>query len=112
MHFKHIQEDETYGSFIASDNISGKVAHLNWALSKDDNNVIEIKDLLIVKKENRGQGIGSTLINLLLEHAKNLNVYEVIGETQTNDELAHAFYEKNGFSFPQPHRFTLTVERS
>lgn len=112
MHFKHVQDDETCGSFIANDNIVGKVAHLNWALSRDNNNVIEIRDLLIVKKENRGQGIGSTLINSLLEHAKSLNVYEVIGETQADDELAHAFYEKHGFSFPEPHRLTISLGNS
>lgn len=75
------------------------MAHLNWALSRDDNNVIEIRDLLVVKKEDRGQGIGSRLINLLLEHAKQLNIDEVMGETQADDELAHAFYEKHDYHF-------------
>ncbi|MFT2099061.1 GNAT family N-acetyltransferase [Marinomonas sp. 2405UD66-6] len=112
MRFKHVQDDETNGMFIANSDTGARVAYLIWDFPEDNENVIEICDLMIYSEEDRGKGIGSALINLLLEHARKLKVDEVMGITQADDKLAHAFYEKHGFSFPEPHRFTLTVERS
>lgn len=112
MRFKHIQDDETNGMLIANSDTGARVGYLIWDFPKESENVIEICDLMIRSEEDRGRGIGSTLINLLLEHARKLKVDDIMGITQADDELARAFYEKNGFSFPQPHRFTLTIEHN
>lgn len=112
MRFKHVQDDETNGIFIANSDTGARVGYLIWDLPEDNENVIEICDLMIHNEEDRGKGIGSSLINLLLEHARKLKVDEVIGITQADDELAHAFYEKHDFSFPEPHRFTISLGNS
>lgn len=112
MRFKHIQDDETNGMFIANSDTGARVGYLIWDVPEKNEKVIEICDLMIHCEEDRGKGIGSTLINLLLEHARKLNVDEIIGITQADDELAHAFYEKHGFSFPEPHRFTISLGNS
>jgi ribosomal protein S18 acetylase RimI-like enzyme len=112
MHIKHIQDDKTNGVFIVSSETRYRIGYLIWDFPEENENIIEICDLLIYNEEDRGKGIGSTLINQLLEHARKLKVDGVIGITQADDELAHAFYEKHGFSFPEPHRFTITLERN
>jgi hypothetical protein len=39
MQIKHVQDDETYGSFIASDSVSRKETHSNGPILEGDNKV-------------------------------------------------------------------------
>lgn len=109
MHFKHIQDDGTNGMFVANSDTGSRVAYLIWDFPEEDQNTIEICDLLIHNEEDRGKGIGSILINRLLEHARKLKVDEVMGITQADDELAHAFYKKHGFCFAEAGVFRMQL---
>jgi ribosomal protein S18 acetylase RimI-like enzyme len=109
MHIKHVQDDKTNGVFIVSSETRYRIGYLIWDFPEENENIIEICDLLIHNEEDRGKGIGSTLINLLLEHARKLKVDEVIGITQADDELAHAFYKKHGFCFTEAGAFRMQL---
>lgn len=65
-------------------------------LKKDWNRYAFIEDLCVVKSE-RGQGIGTGLIQKAIEWAENSNLKGLALETQDDNLLACRFYAKCGF---------------
>ena len=61
------------------------------------NNRYRISNICVFDKTRRHSGIGSALINVILEEAKSSGARMVVLETQTCNENAVAFYRKNGF---------------
>lgn len=50
-----------------------------------------------VEPENRNRGLGTKLIELLIEEAKKQNCYKLIGTSKKIKPEVHAFYKKHGF---------------
>lgn len=50
MNIRHIQDDETNGTFELLEN-GIKLGYLNWNI-KDHNKEIELRDLMVLTKEN------------------------------------------------------------
>lgn len=81
----------------------------NFWIALDDHKVvgtIAIEDMgnnqgylkrMYIKKEYRGTGMSSELLESLLKHAKSKNFKEVFLATTDNAQRAIAFYEKSGF---------------
>jgi ribosomal protein S18 acetylase RimI-like enzyme len=67
----------------------------------------EIADL-IVTPEHRGQGIGETLINALLEQARALGMPTVEVGVVTENRRARMLYERLGFT---PHRTAQVTQK-
>lgn len=61
------------------------------------NNRFRISNICIFDKTKRNLGIGTKLINIMLEVAKSFKARMVVLETQTCNESAIAFYKKYGF---------------
>ena len=55
-------------------------------------------DELFVLPEYRGKGIGKSLMNKILDKAKELNCYRLFIETHYNHKAAHKLYEKLSFT--------------
>tara|TARA_R110001583_G_scaffold187532_1_gene348930 strand:- start:4699 stop:5031 length:333 start_codon:yes stop_codon:yes gene_type:complete len=109
MHFKHVQDDETNGMFVANSDSGPRVGYLIWDFPEENQNVIEICDLMIYCEEDRGKGIGSTLINLMITYARESKVDEVMGVTSEVDKQLHTFYEKHGFCFTEAGVFRMQL---
>lgn len=58
--------------------------------------IAEIIDIAIIKEEE-GKGIGSKLINTVIEKAKELGLHSISLEVREDNERAIGFYEKEGF---------------
>lgn len=58
--------------------------------------IAEIIDIAIIKEEE-GKGIGSKLINTVIEKAKELGLHSISLEVREDKERAIGFYEKEGF---------------
>lgn len=65
-------------------------------LKRDWNGYAFIEDICVAKSE-RGQGIGTGLIQKAIKWAENLNLKGLALETQDNNLLACRFYAKCGF---------------
>ena len=65
-------------------------------LRKDWNKYVFVEDIC-VSKSNRGQGVGTALIQKAIEWAKDNDLYGLALETQDNNLLACRFYSKCGF---------------
>jgi len=52
---------------------------------------------VFVKEENRGNGIGSKLVNAIIKEAKKQNCYKIICTSRYENEQVHKFYNKLGF---------------
>jgi len=50
-----------------------------------------------VEESLRGQGVGTELVNELIEEAKRLNCYKLIATSRHERPKVHALYEKLGF---------------
>ncbi len=66
-------------------------------LRKDWNKYALVEDIC-VSKSNRGQGVGTALMQTAIEWAKDKELYGLALETQDNNLLACRFYSKCGFS--------------
>jgi len=66
------------------------ITHVKW------NNVLRINDIHIHSSE-RNKGIGSTLMTLVKNRAKEIGVRAIVLETQTSNYPAIQFYKKHGF---------------
>jgi GNAT superfamily N-acetyltransferase len=53
---------------------------------------------LFVLENYRGKGIASDLISELIEKAKELNCYKIVGQSRFEREEIHIMYEKRGFT--------------
>ncbi len=61
------------------------------------NNRFRISNICIFDKTKRNLGIGTKLINIMLEVANSFKARMVVLETQSCNEPAIAFYKKHGF---------------
>ncbi|HAZ28338.1 MAG TPA: GNAT family N-acetyltransferase [Candidatus Magasanikbacteria bacterium] len=52
---------------------------------------------LFVDEARRGQGIGTKLITTLIEEAKRLGCYKLVGQSRHSRPEVHALYERYGF---------------
>ncbi len=52
---------------------------------------------LVTKKQNRGNGIGTLLLNKIIEIAENKNIKEIMLEVKESNLVARKLYEKAGF---------------
>lgn len=50
-----------------------------------------------IEKDFRGRGLGSKLVELIIEEAKKHNCYKIIGTSKHIKPEVHAFYLKHGF---------------
>lgn len=100
---KRTYEDQFYGAWLedpcaygifAKDTLLGYVEGSleSW------NNRYRISNICIFDQTNRHQGIGAMLMKQILEVANHSGARMVILETQTCNETAIAFYQKQGFS--------------
>lgn len=81
----------------AISSINGKIAHVQCVMNADDQTML-IGDL-IVDEKYRNRGIGSKLLEEIMQIAKNLGVVEVYGNISSVDdtERLFTFYGKRGF---------------
>ena len=61
------------------------------------NNRYRISNICIFNNDKRHCGIGTKLMNTIMEEAKNSGARMIVLETQTCNENAISFYKKNGF---------------
>ena len=61
------------------------------------NNRYRISNICVFDHTRRHSGIGTVLMNTILQEAKESGARMVVLETQTCNENAIAFYRKNGF---------------
>lgn len=52
---------------------------------------------VFVDEELRGQGIGSELVNQIIEEARKENCYKLVATSRHSREKVHELYEKLGF---------------
>ena len=52
---------------------------------------------VFVHEQYRGKGIGKQLVGKVIEEAKRLNCYKLIGTSRYGNPAVHALYEKIGF---------------
>ncbi len=50
-----------------------------------------------IEEEYRGKGLGTKLIDLIIEEAKKQNCYKIIGTSKKIKPKVHEFYKKHGF---------------
>ena len=62
---------------------------------------------VFVEAEYRKHGIGSQLVQKAIEEAKAQNCYKILGNSRTEKEKVHAFYEHLGFS---KHGFEFRID--
>ena len=62
------------------------------------NNRFRISNIGVFEPSNRHRGTGTLLMNAILSHARQTPARMAVLETQTCNEKAIAFYQKNGFS--------------
>jgi ribosomal protein S18 acetylase RimI-like enzyme len=86
--------DEDIGQFkVYINDKNGRVGYLNYYLN---NQSLEIVDVLL-DNVYRQKGIGSELINLVINLAKSKKCESIILVTAEHDLLVHGFYIKHGF---------------
>lgn len=61
------------------------------------NNRYRISNICIFDRDERHQGVGTKLMNVILDEAKQSGARMVVLETQTCNTNAISFYKKNGF---------------
>lgn len=52
---------------------------------------------VFVKEESRGKGVGSKLVEAIIDLAKKENCYKLIGTSRYDNSGVHVFYDKLGF---------------
>jgi GNAT superfamily N-acetyltransferase len=57
-----------------------------------------LMEYVFVDPEYRKQGLGSELVNMIIEEAKNKNCYKLIAQCRYGKEKVHELYKKLGFN--------------
>ena len=95
-------EDEFFGEWLENPVVYGAfdgerlLGFVEGAL-ESWNNRYRISNICVCDTEQRHHGIGTVLMNQILQDAKESGARMVVLETQTCNENAIAFYRKNGF---------------
>ena len=71
---------------------------------------VAILEDMVVLPSKRGSGVGSRLLNAAIATARENNCQRLTLLTDSNNEIAHGFYEKHGFTRSPmlPFRFVLS----
>jgi len=71
---------------------------------------VAILEDMVVLPSKRGSGVGSRLLNAAIATARENNCQRLTLLTDSNNEIAHGFYEKHGFTRSPmlPFRFILS----
>ncbi len=85
-------EDKKIMDMVATDAFGTLMAECE-ILPKTGKNIIGI----LVKKEFRGNGVGSTLLNFCIDNLRKLGALEFYAEIDARNHLALSFFKKNGF---------------
>lgn len=89
---KWLDNPIAYG-FFEDDKLLGYVE----GFLEEWNNRYRISNIIIFEKEDRLNGIGSSLMEKIIAEARNTKARMVVLETQSCNEVAIAFYQKWGF---------------
>ncbi len=68
--------------------------------------------LIEVSQNYRNQGIGSALLNEVIEFCKDERVDTLVGEAKGETEILRRWYEANGFDMDEANNIQLTIEHS
>ncbi len=104
---KIINNPEVGDIVIASENsrIVGMV-NLLYTISTALGGIVVILEDMVVSSDMRGKGIGSELLNYSFELAKSKGCQRITLLTDNDNESAHKFYQRHGFT-----RSSMTVFR-
>jgi len=97
---KSIIENEDVGDiFVVRDN-NNIIAMVNilYTVSTALGTRVGILEDMVVSSEGRGLGIGSKLLEKALEFARERGCHRITLLTDHDNEIAHRFYQKHGFS--------------
>ncbi len=72
------------------------------------NNRFRITNICVFENELRNKGVGTLLLNKMLEHARKSGARMAILETQSYNSNAISFYKKNGFEIIGFDRFAYS----
>ena len=84
-----------HSTILVAENNDEILGHIVFSFD-EWNNSIHI-DLLFVRQDKQKQGIGSKLIDAVIEHAKKSSIRIIFLETGKTENTAIKFYEKKGF---------------
>jgi len=99
-----IYRPDTLDGFVAIDGDEW-VGEITYTVSADEVEIVSIDSL------REGQGIGTALINAVIEEVRNLDFKRIFVIT-TNDNLnAMGFYQKRGFELAAIHRGAVNESR-
>lgn len=68
--------------------------------------------LIEVSQNYRNQGIGSALLNEVIEFCKDERVDTLVGEAKGETEILRRWYEANGFDMDEANNIQLTIEQA
>ncbi|MBI2941994.1 MAG: GNAT family N-acetyltransferase [Chloroflexi bacterium] len=86
------------GFFVAADELSDRIVGFLAVEADAERRIARVSDL-VVRPEQRGQGIGSRLVGELRRWAREQGFQTLLAETQTRNYPALRFLMKNGFAF-------------
>lgn len=92
---QHVRNDEAIKRWILLDN--GKLI-ATICYTERSKKIAEIKKVYI-KKEYRHLGIGTRMVNMVIDYLKNMKYDAICVGTSDHFENARKFYEKLGFKF-------------
>lgn len=92
---KHLKEEQDKTSIMSIRDVDGKKlgSLQTYRVNKDELNLVWMD----VKKENRGQGIASTVMEAAVRQGKELGVKKLTLEVPGDSKDAHHIYKKAGF---------------
>lgn len=68
--------------------------------------------LIEVSQNYRNRGIGSALLNEVIEFCKDERVETLVGEAKGETEILRRWYESNGFDMDEANNIQLTIEHA
>lgn len=106
---RDLRADKMYIDVIRKGKLEGIIEM--YMKSQD---VLELEDIRIFKPENRGHGLGSSMMQLVKEYAQEKSASTVWGFTppaDPNEEALRAFYLRHGFEIkPGKTNFIVTLK--
>jgi GNAT superfamily N-acetyltransferase len=99
IHQKPIQTNSIKYSITDPQNTNKEIAHVYLYLLTNDlhQEPFGFIEDLYVEESHRGQGLGTQLINHVIQQAKAHNCYKLICTSRHARDQIHKMYEKHGF---------------